>query len=413
MRYVFCKFCVALASMAIVLLASCSSGDDAVLQPSVDSVPKVVVPEDIPVSFSPKATDGATRSPIPAGDLATDAVFRVWATKKITGSTTAEEAFINDNARNMVVYDASSGLWRTTGATYYWPDTPETLYDVSFFALYPATAPMTTDIATNKTISYTADSPIDGNTDVLYTMLTTSLTDMLAANKIAVPLQLHHALTQVAFKGKTSDAFQASGWTVTVGGIRVCNINSTGVLDLTTGISPWDPATVTPWTPTATPTLTNYPLTMLDDDDDTTDGIVLTGDVQPLTSTEVIPMLMPQALTPWNPDTHCIYTTDVSTKSATTGGYLAIDLKIYDSTTDSYSIGDENTFETIYVPFCVDPAADSPETVVWHPGYRYTYTITFGSGYDSQGQRLDARLIEVSVSITPWDEVEPTNGIAA
>jgi hypothetical protein len=398
--------------VAILFLASCSSGEDAIPQPPADPEPKVVVPEDVPVSFSPKATDGGTRAPIPAGALSPSVAFRVWATKKVTG-TAAEEAFINDNTRNTVVYDTRNSLWATTGATYYWPDTPETLYDVTFYAMYPASAPTTADISTDKTVSFTATSPIDGDTDVMYTMVTTSLTDMLASSSVSVPLQFRHTLTQVAFKGKASTTFQEKGWTVTVGGIRVCNVNSTGVLDLTTGVSPWNPATVTPWTPSAAPTLTNYTLTMLDDDDDTTDGLVLTGDVQPLTSTDIIPMLMPQALTPWNPETNCIYTTDVSTKTATTGGYLAIDLKIYDSVTDSYSIGDNHTYETVYVPFCVDPAADSPETVSWHPGYRYTYTITFGSGYDSQGQALDARLIDVSVSITPWDEVEPSNGIAA
>ena len=345
-----------------------------------------VVPQNVAVTFNPEAA------------ATTDLSFRVWATKTAVGTTT-EAAFINDNTSNVVVYDALTHYWRTTGATYYWPDEPGTNYIVAFYALYPASAPTTTNIVSDKTVTFDTTQPVDGSTDVLYTNLQTSLTTVLSSTSPAVPLRFHHALTQLAFQGKLSNDFQTGGMRVTVGGIRVCNVNSTGTLNLaaTTAAGLWASSTNTP---------TNYPLTMTSNE-----GIILTNTVQALTSTSEIPMVMPQVLTAWDPETECIYTVSgVSTKTATTGSYLAIDCKILDTQTNTYSIGDDSTFDTIYVPFLADPGTP---TNAWEPGTRYTYTLTFGSGYDSQGQRLEVRLINISVSITPWNEGPTTDGIAA
>ena len=190
-----------------------------------------VVPQHVAVTFNPEAA--ATRGPVPAGSLGTDLSFRVWATKQVTTPTLGvEEAFINDNTSNVVVYDDLTHYWRTTGATYYWPDAPGALYNVAFYALYPASAPTTSDIVSNKTIAFDTTHPIDGNTDVLYTKHQTSLSAVISSSSPAVPLRFHHALTQLAFQGKLSDAFITDGLQVTVGSIKVCNVNSTGDLDL-------------------------------------------------------------------------------------------------------------------------------------------------------------------------------------
>ena len=150
-----------------------------------------VVPQHVAVTFNPEAA--ATRGPVPAGSLGTDLSFRVWATKTPSGTTT-EEAFINDNTSNVVVYDDLTHYWRTTGATYYWPDAPGALYNVTFYALYPASAPTTSNIVSNKTIAFDATHPIDGNTDVLYTKHQTSLSTVISSSSPAVPLRFHHAL---------------------------------------------------------------------------------------------------------------------------------------------------------------------------------------------------------------------------
>ena len=140
-------------------------------------------------------------------------------------------------------------------------------------------------------------------------------------------------------------------------------------------------------------------------------GIVLTNTAQALTSTSEIPMVMPQSLTKWDPTSNSIYVVDgISTKTATTGCYLAIDCKMLDMNTNTYSIGDANTYDTIYVPFAVDPI---DVTLKWEPGTRYTYILSFGSGYDSQGQTLDVRLIQISTSINEWGEGSTSDGIAA
>ena len=353
-----------------------------------------VVPQHVAVTFNPEAA--ATRGPVPAGSLGTDLSFRVWATKTPSGTTT-EEAFINDNTSNVVVYDDLTHYWRTTGATYYWPDAPGALYNVAFYALYPASAPTTSDIVSNKTIAFDTTHPIDGNTDVLYTKHQTSLSAVISSSSPAVPLRFHHALTQLAFQGKLSDAFITDGLQVTVGSIKVCNVNSTGDLDLAA-------TTTSLWGTLSTPT--DYPLTMVSDE-----GIVLTNTAQALTSTSEISMVIPQVLTAWDPATQCIYVVDgVSTKTLTTGSYLAIDCKIFDTQTGSYMIGDATSYETIYAPFLADPG--NP-TATWEPGIRYTYTLSFGSGYSSQGRLIGDRVLNISVSITPWDEGPVAEGIAA
>ena len=353
-----------------------------------------VVPQHVAVTFNPEAA--ATRGPVPAGSLGTDLSFRVWATKTLSGATT-EEAFINDNTSNVVVYDDLTHYWRTTGATYYWPDAPGALYNVAFYALYPASAPTTSDIVSNKTITFDASHPIDGNTDVLYTKHQTSLSAVISSSSPAVPLRFHHALTQLAFQGKLSDAFITDGLQVTVGSIKVCNVNSTGDLDLAA-------TTTSLWGTLSTPT--DYPLTMVSDE-----GIVLTSTAQALTSSSDITMVIPQVLTAWDPTTQCIYVVDgVSTKALTTGSYLAIDCKIFDTQTGSYMIGDATSYETIYAPFLADP---DDSTATWEPGIRYTYTLSFGSGYSSQGTLIGDRVLNISVSITPWDEGPVAEGVAA
>ena len=353
-----------------------------------------VVPQHVAVTFNPEAA--ATRGPVPAGSLGTDLSFRVWATKTLSGATT-EEAFINDNTSNVVVYDDLTHYWRTTGATYYWPDAPGALYNVAFYALYPASAPTTSNIVSNKTITFDTTHPIDGNTDVLYTKHQTSLSAVISSSSPAVPLRFHHALTQLAFQGKLSDAFITDGLQVTVGSIKVCNVNSTGDLDLAA-------TTTSLWGTLSTPT--DYPLTMVSDE-----GIVLTSTAQALTSSSDITMVIPQVLTAWDPTTQCIYVVDgVSTKALTTGSYLAIDCKIFDTQTGSYMIGDATSYETIYAPFEADPG--NP-TATWEPGIRYTYTLSFGSGYSSQGKLIGDRVLNISVSITPWDEGPVAEGVAA
>ena len=355
-----------------------------------------VVPQHVAVTFNPEAA--ATRGPVPAGSLGTDLSFRVWATKQVTTPTLGvEEAFINDNTSNVVVYDDLTHYWRTTGATYYWPDAPGALYNVAFYALYPASAPTTSNIVSNKTIAFDATHPIDGNTDVLYTKHQTSLSAVISSSSPAVPLRFHHALTQLAFQGKLSDAFITDGLQVTVGSIKVCNVNSTGDLDLAA-------TTTSLWGTLSTPT--DYPLTMVSDE-----GIVLTSTAQALTSSSDITMVIPQVLTAWDPTTQCIYVVDgVSTKALTTGSYLAIDCKIFDTQTGSYMIGDATSYETIYAPFEADPG--NP-TATWEPGIRYTYTLSFGSGYSSQGTLIGDRVLNISVSITPWDEGPVAEGVAA
>lgn len=352
-----------------------------------------VVPQHVAVTFNPEAA--ATRGPVPAGNLSTDLSFRVWATKTAVGTTT-EAAFINDNTSNVVVYDDLTHYWRTTGATYYWPDAPGALYNVTFYALYPASAPTTSDIVSNKTITFDTTHPIDGNTDVLYTKHQTSLSAVISSSSPAVPLRFHHALTQLAFQGKLSTVFQNNGWIVTVGGIKVCNVNSTGTLDLTTDLIVNPTATL--WTLSTPAVRTDYTLAMASDE-----GIVLTSTAQALTSASDITMVIPQVLTKWDADNH-------ESTSITTGCYLAVDCKIYNTNNGEYLLGSATSYDTIYAPFSVDP--DNP-AAYWAPDTRYTYILTFGSGFNEEGYP-PLQELQISVAITPWNVIPtPIDGVAS
>lgn len=123
-------------------------------------------------------------------------------------------------------------------------------------------------------------------------------------------------------------------------------------------------------------------------------------------------MVIPQLLTPWDPVNECTYiVSEVSTKTKTTGSYITIDCRVYDPNINQYLLGTENTFDTIYFPFSADP---SDLSVSWLPGYRYTYTLTFGVGYDSQGKDIpQLQPLQISVSITPWNEGPTAEGIAS
>ena len=61
---------------------------------------------------------------------------------------------------------------------------------------------------------------------------------------------------------------------------------------------------------------------------------------------------------------------------------------------EQYVIGSASEYQTIYVPF-------NNGTEGWEPGKRYIYTLTFGGGYDKDGNLILAP-ITFEPEVTDW-----------
>lgn len=355
--------------------------------------------------------DATTRGQVmPAGEMNTSATFRVYATvqrRKGEGRDGGISSFINPGASsdaNVVSYqqvDINAGLpsvnpnykgvWKTVHDIL-WPDD---IYFVDFYAVYPANAPIISDIVATRQLVYNNTTPMPGNYDLMYAKVLNARREGYGefikilpefGPNSAVALQFHHALSRIMFYGKLSQQFKDFGWTVEVGGIRICNINAGGTLDFD--------ASTPAITPAATPVLQNYTMTM-NENRPVLDALTVkkddAGEDIPLTSPTEITAVIPQNPTDWDPSTEK-NGTSVSGPS-TTGCYLAIQMKVKDAQ-EVYQMGSADSYQTVYVPF---RAVDGG----WQPAMTYNYTLTFGGGYDAAGY-ANVEVMTVTAAIQPW-----------
>lgn len=331
------------------------------------------------------AADDMTRS-VADGTLTADETFRVFATEQ-QGSGTKSVFIPDDGSNNIVSYglvipDAEwnttyYGLtgWHTAQPYYYAED--KTYH---FYAVWPVTAPIITPSADLNTISLTYTTNANADEDLLYAV-TANQTQIATS----VPLTFHHALAQVTFKGKLSAQFQTFGWTVEVGSITIHNVNTTGTFTYPASSSGTSTGN---WTSATTPVLANYTLTPA-----TTGGITVnsTAEAVALTSATDVTMLMPQTLTAWTPASETGGTTIETNDSNDKFCYLSIQLRIKDKD-GNYVVGSSATYHTVYAPF----------SGTWAHNRCYRYTLTFGGGYDAQGNPV-IQTIGIEAAITPWN----------
>lgn len=296
-----------------------------------------------------------------------------------TSSTFCVYAFEDGASTPLIPGDIVRCLDGTVWATddnYYWPEASQ----VSFYAIYPAS--LTFDTSTRK-VSYTVPTSVSQQEDVLYETVTASKTSTTvtgnAVKANAVPLTFHHALAQIAFKGKISD--ENKDWRVDVTKIALCNVNSTATLDLTASAKTWtDLSTLASFESgmsTEATTLAFY------EADGTTEAAATV-----LTASDGALLMIPQVLTPWP------RLTVNATAAANTGCYLAVTCWIRTSLGDIR--GTSEAPATVYVPF-------DNGTTGWEAGKRYVYTLSFGAGYDDEGKMVSAP-ITLTYSITEWGD---------
>lgn len=351
-----------------ILMAACSAHDDGADQNGMAQGEALSFAANV---SSTTRTTGYINS---ITDLQTAGTFRVWAwmhdDRNILYPMTSD--FNSSPLQNVeVTYNAGKNAWQTD-QTYYWP---RPRYTVDFYAIYPTSASTYFD-TTTKTLDYTTTA-VPNDVDLMYATYSGHRTSSDSKAGQAVPLQFRHVLTQISFKGLIGETFQEAGWQVDVSNITLHNIYVNGTFSFASGAFGNFGGN------------TNSTFTMTPDDDK--DYIALTSTAKQLTSTVSIPMLMPQQHDAWQPATECITTT--TGKTVTTGSYLAVTYHVYNPTTNTDLIGTATNFETAYVPILVN----------WVSNSHYTYTITFGVGYNAAGIPVN-NPIAISASIYPWQE---------
>lgn len=298
-----------------------------------------------------------------------------------------------------VGYDSQSGLWQTE-ETYMWP---QNWFGVDFYATYPATAPdisvATDDSDPLDPYSYKGVSLAAGQdnalvTDLLYAFVKSHKNEVWTRPDKALPLTFGHAFTRLSFYGITEN----EGWHISVADMSIHNLYTTGTFDLKKG--EWNEASLADRTYYNLTMNSNTPVEFTDE----TEGATA------LTSTASPRMAIGQRLTAWDTD-DTIALNDAA--DGPKGCYLKIRCRIY--TDDGGEV--EQLFPTaesgltyayIYVPFG-NEGVGSPDG--WEAGRHYRYTLTFGGGYDDEGNpNIADDSVKVTATITAWTPDDDLEG---
>lgn len=347
------------------------------------------------------AANEPTRGKAMSGDLDVTSNFKVYATKQRREGENIypeapEEVWVNGDvvSYQSIELNPQYHVWVWKTATdYYWP---QDMYFVNFYAVHPASAPVISDILSSKVVNYDGTTHyITGDDDLMlakiektrrYDSNYTSVTDLLGDN-CTVNLTFHHLLSQIMFYGRLSNLFDSYGWTVEVGGITIHNVNSAATAQFTTtGFSITPASTSVPRDYTLAMNVNRQPIT--------TTNVAKDNDGKdiPLTSPTDVTMLVPQTLAAWVPASVSGGTTIGSNPSSKS--YLEIAIRIKDRN-NLYVMGTANSYHTIYAPFSTS----------WQTAKRHNYYLTFGGGYDAEGNSV-LQTLSIEAAITPWESEE-------
>ena len=351
------------------------------------------------------AANEPTRGKAMSGDLDVSSKFRVYATKQRREGdhvypNADETIWVNGDVVSYQSIELNPQyhvwVWKTD-VDYHWP---QDLYFVNFYAVHPASAPVISDILTTKDIEFDGtNNYITGDDDLMlakiektrrYDSNYTSVTPLLGEN-CTVNLTFHHMLSQIMFYGRLSNLFDSYGWTVEVGGITIHNVNSAATAQFTnTGFSITAATTSVPRNYTLAMNVNRQPITTTNVAQDAA------GNDIPLTSPTDVTMLVPQTLAAWVPASSTGGTTIAA--NPTSKSYLEIAIRIKDRN-NLYVMGTADSYHTIYAPFSTS----------WQTAKRHNYYLTFGGGYDAEGNSV-LQPLNIEAAITPW-ESEEVNGI--
>ena len=320
------------AVLALLLLPACNNTDDDVANGS----------RSCDVRFAMQGIADTRATALSGTTFPQTESFRVFAWQKSGSSWTSFMAADADDAESNVV-SYTAGAWMPK-KQYYWPD--EEGATVDFYAVYPKSGSVVRNDA-NGDVSIDISVPADVASQ--YDMMAAKALGVKADQGGAVSLKFDHILSQIAFQGKIASA--NSGWRVNVTSISVCNIKGAGAYSFATG-------SVTPASGAA---LQSCKLPMA------SSSVAISSSDEPvaISAGADVAIVMPQELTAWNPATE----TAGTDSPATSGCYLAIGCAIINPNGEQVYEGN------VYVPMEAN----------WQPGRRYTYTLSFGTGYTASG----------------------------
>lgn len=368
------------------IMASCSNNelDNNLMSPSNE------------ISFR-AVSNKASRATIITPDNVTSTDFSVYA------YTNDGSAYMgtNDEALNWngtyIDYDDVQGVWDyvTPANKRYWPNST----DLNFYAVSPTT--MEDALRTNYGWKFTSSkqqieyctSDEYGNTNPLYNYSNIDVMYAIAQNKNktncpdgVVNLKFHHALAQVMFQAKT----ELTSMKVELKSLKICNLHISGTFTLPSTED--EQATKDNWTLKGSDATQGAESTVALAEGEQTGEQQQTGkgvlyavnnanivvnhdgnnEITDI-NTEKPMMVIPQALTAWTVtgDDKSKYDADNNFHS-----YLMIECNILQN--GEYLVGSADEVGEIYIPFAP----------TWQPGKRYTYTLTFGGGYDDNGNKV-------------------------
>ena len=279
--------------------------------------------------------------------------FDVCATYTKYGEATAQWYFQNDNIAMV------DGAWVNQTTTRYW--SANGTHD--FYAIYNGTMNVSAIDATPAapTVNFTPATTVADQKDLLY-----AVTKGHEKSNNPVALNFRHALSQIEFKAKNTNAQLY----VEIEGVQVGQTPGVGVFtypSVATDVNFEDHTqagthayTTGTWTYN---TPTDYAVAFTDAvpvvGDDTPVGLTISTDKTNVTNSM---LLIPATTEKWTP-------ADAETEFD--GTYLAVNCRIYNVAGTSYAASD----------VCLhDGWAVIPVAFEWEPGKKYIYTFVFGEG---------------------------------
>lgn len=194
-----------------------------------------------------------------------------------------------------------------------------------------------------------------------------------------VQLQFKHITSQIVFMAKKQPIENLD---VKIKSIKLHNFETNGVFTIPTNRTDLQPIQ-SDWKYQSHSYTCGLTVINKDDNDPITIDNTEAKDI----SSNKPMFLIPQKLKKWE-TSH-----DINTAKTNNESYLSIYCKI--KLGNSYIIGSDTEYKTLYVPFEAD----------WKPGKRYVYTLVFGGGYDDQGKPI-LTPIDFVPSVEDWGNVD-------
>lgn len=283
----------------------------------------------------------------------------------------------DENYFTDVPYLRAAGDVFISSTSYYWPKADQ----MQFYAYAPSLdnfgsdAQLMIDASSQKVTGFAPASRFADQKDFVVAQRSATK----AENQTGIELQFEHMLSQIEVHAKNSN----QGYVYEIMGVKIAGVASEG--DFNFSVSP-DEAWIA---------YDNDPLEVVEIYDSPKGLDALSTNIMGAGGNA---MLIPQQLTPWNPNTK-------------KGAYIAVYARI--KTAEGALVYPRPTESGIYTSDFAWVVV--PIDTEWQPGYRYIYTLdfSFGAGTDENGVRVLGDLIHFSVDELRWNNTTSVHSTAA